>query len=53
MLDFAGRKAFEPRCARCAICALPLVGMKASGRLRASVSAWIFVVRPPRERPTA
>jgi len=27
--------------------------MKATGRHWASVSAWIFVVRPPRERPMA
>lgn len=31
----------------------PPVRMKASGRQAASVSAWILVVRPPRERPTA
>jgi hypothetical protein len=27
--------------------------MKATGRHWPSVSAWIFVVRPPRERPMA
>jgi hypothetical protein len=29
------------------------VSMKATGRHWASVSAWIFVVRPPRDRPIA
>jgi hypothetical protein len=29
------------------------VSMKAIGRDCASVRAWIFVVRPPRERPMA
>ena len=32
---------------------LPPVSAKAIGRQNLSVSAWIFVVRPPRERPTA
>ena len=31
----------------------PPVSMKARGRHWASVSAWILVVRPPRERPIA
>jgi hypothetical protein len=31
----------------------PPVSMKAIGRQSVSVSAWIFVVRPPRERPIA
>ena len=31
----------------------PPVSMKAMGRHWASVSAWILVVRPPRERPIA
>src|SRR5215207_7701698 len=32
---------------------LPGVRMKETGRPRASASAWIFDVRPPRERPIA
>lgn len=32
---------------------LPGVSRKATGRPTASVRAWIFVVRPPRERPMA
>ena len=32
---------------------LPPVSRNAMGRHRQSVSAWIFVVRPPRERPIA
>ena len=31
--------------------ACPSVSFRAIGRPRASTSAWIFVVRPPRERP--
>ncbi len=33
--------------------ACPPVSRKASGRQKQSVRAWIFVVRPPRERPMA
>jgi hypothetical protein len=33
--------------------ALPGVSWKAKGRPRSSVRAWIFVVRPPRDRPIA
>jgi hypothetical protein len=36
-----------------AVATWPPVSRSATGRQKRSVSAWIFVVRPPRERPIA
>jgi hypothetical protein len=51
--DVAIWELFKQQGARCAVGDWPPVGMKASGRQWVSVSAWIFVERPPRERPMA
>jgi hypothetical protein len=50
LVDVALGKLSEQGRADGAIGDLAAGGMKASGRHSASVSAWIFVVRPPRER---
>ena len=52
--DLAGGKLIEEFGAPATQSAtFPPVSRKAMGRPSASVRAWIFVVRPPRERPTA